>query len=113
VAGWLRGLGVARGDRVLLMLGNVAPLWEVILATMKLGAVIIPASTLLQPADLVDRWRAGRCGWSSRMRLACRSSVRCLVTGRESWLTGTRVRRLRRRVAFVLVRVRWFRFVLA
>src|SRR5579859_2864224 len=49
VANWLRGLGVRRGDRVLLMLGNVAPLWEVILAAMKLGAVIIPASTLLQP----------------------------------------------------------------
>src|SRR5436190_1547259 len=60
VAGWLRGLGVARGDRVLLMLGNVAPLWEVILATMKLGAVIIPASTLLQPADLVDRVTRGQ-----------------------------------------------------
>jgi len=55
VASWLRGLGVRRGDRVLLMLGNIAPLWEVILAAMKLGAVIIPASTLLQPADLADR----------------------------------------------------------
>src|SRR6516225_3165989 len=62
VAGWLRGLGVRRGDRVLLMLGNVAPLWEVILATMKLGAVIIPASTLLQPADLVDRISRGQVG---------------------------------------------------
>ncbi len=60
VANWLRGLGVRRGDRVLLMLGNVAPLWEVILATMKLGAVIIPASTLLQPADLVDRIARGQ-----------------------------------------------------
>src|ERR1700745_1110290 len=60
VAGWLRGLGVARGDRVLLMLGNVAPLWEVILATMKLGAGIIPASTLLQPAGLVDRVSSGQ-----------------------------------------------------
>ncbi len=59
VANWLRGLGVRRGDRVLLMLGNVAPLWEVILAAMKLGAVIIPASTLLQPADLVDRIARG------------------------------------------------------
>jgi acetyl-CoA synthetase len=49
VAGWLRGLGVRRGDRVLLMLGNVAPLWEVILA-----------STLLQPADLVDRVARGQ-----------------------------------------------------
>jgi len=60
VANWLRGLGVRRGDRVLLMLGNVVPLWEVILATMKLGAVIIPASTLLQPADLVDRIARGQ-----------------------------------------------------
>src|SRR6266536_3225392 len=60
VAGWLRGLGVARGDRVLLMLGNVAPLWEVIMAPMKLGAGIIPASTLLQPADLVDRVARGQ-----------------------------------------------------
>ncbi len=60
VANWLRGLGVRRGDRVLLMLGNVAPLWEVILAAMKLGAVIIPASTLLQAADLVDRVARGQ-----------------------------------------------------
>ena len=60
IANWLRGLGVRRGDRVLLMLGNVAPLWEVILAAMKLGAVIIPASTLLQPADLADRIARGQ-----------------------------------------------------
>jgi acetyl-CoA synthetase len=59
VAAWLRSLGVRRGDRVLLMLGNVAPLWEVILAAMKLGAVLIPASTLLQPADLSDRIARG------------------------------------------------------
>jgi acetyl-CoA synthetase len=48
-----------RTDRVLLMLGNVAPLWEVILAAMKLGAVVIPASTLLAPADLTDRISRG------------------------------------------------------
>jgi acetyl-CoA synthetase len=59
VANWLRGLGVRRGDRVLLMLGNVVPLWEIMLAAIKLGAVIIPASTLLQPADLADRVARG------------------------------------------------------
>jgi acetyl-CoA synthetase len=59
VANWLRGLGVRRGDRVLLMLGNVVPLWEIMLAAIKLGAVIIPASTLLQPADLDDRVARG------------------------------------------------------
>src|SRR5580658_2695058 len=59
VANWLRGLGVRRGDHVLLMLGNVVPLWEIMLAAMKLGAVVIPASTLLQPADLEDRIARG------------------------------------------------------
>ena len=37
----------ARGDRILLMLGNQVELWETMLAAMKLGAVIIPATTLL------------------------------------------------------------------
>ena len=55
VANYLRELGVGRGDHVLLMLGNVVPLWETMLAAMKLGAVMIPASTLLGPDDLVDR----------------------------------------------------------
>jgi len=59
VATWLHGLGVRRGDYVLLMLGNIVPLWEIMLAAMKLGAVIIPASTLLQPADLTDRITRG------------------------------------------------------
>jgi len=59
VANWLRSLGARRGDRLLLMLGNIAPLWEVILAAIKLGVVIIPASTLLSPDDLADRIARG------------------------------------------------------
>jgi acetyl-CoA synthetase len=59
VANWLRGLGVARGDRLILMLGNQVELWETILAAMKLGAVVIPTSTLLVPGDLVDRVERG------------------------------------------------------
>jgi len=42
------------------MLGNVVPLWEVMLAAMKLGAVVIPATTLLTPTDLKDRFDRGR-----------------------------------------------------
>jgi acetyl-CoA synthetase len=60
VANWLRDVGVQRGDRLLLMLGNIAPLWETILAAMKLGAVIIPTSTLLGPPDLADRIARGQ-----------------------------------------------------
>ncbi len=59
-ANFLRALGVKRGDRVLLMLGNVAPLWECMLASMKLGAVIVPATTLLTRNDLADRFARGR-----------------------------------------------------
>jgi acetyl-CoA synthetase len=60
VANWLRERGVRRGDRVIVMLGNQVELWETILAAMKLGAVIIPATTLLGPADLRDRLDRGR-----------------------------------------------------
>jgi acetyl-CoA synthetase len=60
VANFLHGLGVRRGDRVLLMLGNELPLWELMLACIKLGAVMIPASTLLTTADLRDRLARGK-----------------------------------------------------
>ena len=59
VANWLSDLGARRGDRLLLMLGNIAPLWEVILAAMKLGVVIVPATTLLGTADIADRIARG------------------------------------------------------
>ncbi|MGH9186562.1 MAG: AMP-binding protein [Acidimicrobiales bacterium] len=59
VANWLRSLGVDRGDHVLIMLGNVVPLWEVMLACIKLGAVMIPATTLLTGDDLADRLDRG------------------------------------------------------
>jgi acetyl-CoA synthetase len=60
IANGLRALGVKRGERILLMLGNVVPLWEVMLAAMKLGAVVIPATTLLSAYDLKDRFERGR-----------------------------------------------------
>jgi acetyl-CoA synthetase len=60
VANHLRALGVGRGDRILVMLGNVLPLWECMLAAMKLGAVIIPATPLLTEHDLADRFIRGR-----------------------------------------------------
>ncbi|GAA4003216.1 AMP-binding protein [Allokutzneria multivorans] len=55
VANWLRDNGIERGDRIVLMLGNQVELWECLLAAMKLGAVVIPATTLLAAADLRDR----------------------------------------------------------
>lgn len=59
VASALRALGVKRGDGVLLMLDNVQPLWEAMLACMKLGAVLVPSTLLLSQADLQDRIERG------------------------------------------------------
>jgi acetyl-CoA synthetase len=55
IAGWLRDLGVGRGTRVLVLLGNQVELWETTLAATKVGAVLVPATTLLTEKDLRDR----------------------------------------------------------
>ena len=60
VANFLRALGLCRGDHLLLLLGNVVPLWETMLAAMKLGVVVIPATTLLTREELSDRIGRGR-----------------------------------------------------
>jgi hypothetical protein len=59
VANFLRARGLKRGDHLLLLLGNVVPLWETMLAAMKLGVVVIPATTLLTPDELRDRLDRG------------------------------------------------------
>lgn len=61
-ANFFRAQGVRRGERIILLLGNVAPLWEIMLAAMKLGAVVIPATTLLTPDELQDRIDRGNAG---------------------------------------------------
>ena len=70
VANFLRDLGARAGDCLLLMLGNQVELWETLLAAIKLGVVVTPATTLLTTADLQDRVDRGR--------------VRHVVTGAES-----------------------------
>lgn len=55
VGTWLTSLGVAKGDFVMLMLGNRVELWEAMLAIMKIGAVILPTSVVLGTADLQER----------------------------------------------------------
>lgn len=59
VATWLQALGVSKGDRVILMLGNQVELWEAMLGIAKLGAVIMPTTGALGPADLADRISRG------------------------------------------------------
>lgn len=65
VANWLRAQGVRRGDRMILMLGNQIELWELMLAGIKLGAVLIPTAVQMGPADLQDRVTRGQAAWAA------------------------------------------------
>jgi len=59
VANALHGLGAKRGERILLMVPNVAPMWETMLAAMKLGLVVVPTTTQIGTSDLADRMKRG------------------------------------------------------
>ncbi|WP_148573386.1 AMP-binding protein [Nocardioides caldifontis] len=56
----LAGEGIGRGMSVIVMLGNQVELWETMLAITKLGAVIMPTTTALGSAELVDRIARGQ-----------------------------------------------------
>jgi acetyl-CoA synthetase len=94
VANFLLRLGVTRADRVLVMLGNVVPLWESMLALIKIGAVIVPATTLLQNEELADRLIRGKikaviadASLASRFE-NCRSDLTRISVGdnRDGWV---------------------------
>ncbi|MET4004575.1 acetyl-CoA synthetase [Arthrobacter sp. UYCu511] len=63
LANWLRGRGIKRGDHMIIMLGNQVELWELMLACIKLGVVMIPTTTMMGPADLRDRVARGAARW--------------------------------------------------
>lgn len=63
VAHWLLDQGARRGDVAMLMLGNRLELWEIMLAALKIGVVILPTSVVLGPHELVDRVQRGRVRW--------------------------------------------------
>ncbi len=93
-AGYLSGAGVRRGDRVLLSLGNCVPLWVSMLACIRLGAVMIPTTTLLTTADLRDRIQRGRvsaivAGTGDVAKFAADTEhlVRVSVGAAEGWLS--------------------------
>jgi acetyl-CoA synthetase len=60
VANFLRQHGVCRTDRIIVQLPNVVAIWEIMLAALKLGAVVIPAATQLTVNDLRDRLERGK-----------------------------------------------------
>ena len=63
VANWMRKIGAKRGDVAMLMLGNRVELWEIMLAAMKLGVVLLPTSVVLGAHELEDRVKRGTVRW--------------------------------------------------
>ena len=60
VANFFREQGIRRGDRIIVQLSNHVAMWEIMLAAVKLGAIVIPAATLLTVDDLRDRLERGQ-----------------------------------------------------
>lgn len=59
-AAWLLSQGVRRGEVVMLLMDNRTELWELMLALIKIRAVVVPAFTTISPDEL--RTRIGRAG---------------------------------------------------
>lgn len=55
VANFLRTLGLQKGDSIFLLIENDVALWEIMLAAMKIGAVLVPNNPLLSQQELKDR----------------------------------------------------------
>jgi acetyl-CoA synthetase len=55
VAHFLQRQGVEPGDRIVLCLPNVAAIWELMLAAIKVGAVVVPTTTLATEDEIRDR----------------------------------------------------------
>ena len=94
LARWLADHGVERGDRILIMLSNVLPLWETMLAAIKLGAVMIPATTQLTEDDVDDRIVRGDvrhmvtdAAGATKLRTPKRLRVRLAVGGAPGFTT--------------------------
>ena len=82
-------IGIKRGDRILIMLPNVVELWEVSLAAMKMGAVIVPTTTQATEPEIKDRMSRGNihyliCDQESRARIDA-----CGLTDLTKILVGT------------------------
>ena len=64
VANWMRSIGMKRGEKMIVMLGNRVELWEIMLAGIKLGMVMIPTTTQMTHLDLQDRVERGGARWA-------------------------------------------------
>ena len=59
VANYLQKIGVQKGDHIIVLLPNIVATWEVTLASIKIGAVLVPTSILATKSEITDR--VSRC----------------------------------------------------
>ena len=94
VAHFLQRQGVEPGDRIVLCLPNVSAMWELILAAIKVAAVIVPTTTLATESEIRDRLeRSGArmvvTDESAMPRIAAEAELkRVLVGGRSDGWTS-------------------------
>lgn len=55
LASYLQQIGVQKGDRIIVLLPNIVATWEMTLAAIKIGAVLVPTSVLATKAEITDR----------------------------------------------------------
>ncbi|MHB1439936.1 MAG: acyl-CoA synthetase [Cuniculiplasma sp.] len=73
MAGYLETKEIKKGDRVILMMGNVPFLWISFVALTKIGAVVIPTATVMTEKDLRYRIeKSGACGIITDGQNACK-----------------------------------------
>lgn len=79
VANFLRKQGVRRADRIVVQVASHVAMWEIMLAAIKVGAVVIPAATLLTAEDVRDRLERGKARHviTQRSLLESRRRHRC------------------------------------
>lgn len=94
VAQFFKRMGLRRGDRVLVMLPNVLPLWEIVLGAIKLGVVLVPTSTLATPKDLQDRVERGEIRLAitdetnaEKFATVPGNYLRCVLGKRKDWIS--------------------------
>ena len=72
IANFLRGVGIRKGDPVMLMMRRRYEFWFCVVALHKIGAICVPASHLLTTRDIVYRNQA--------------ADIKMIVTANEDYL---------------------------
>jgi acetyl-CoA synthetase len=75
-ASWLRDSGVAAGDRILIVIEPQRELWEIMLACLKVGAVVVPTYTSLTAFEAADRIERGNI-----RHVVCQDELTALIPG--------------------------------